>query len=82
MSILDSRRQRNLSIFIEAAKMRKEPLDHSLASRPPGLGKTTLSGIIANEMGSISGSPLDRRSKNPVIWPLCSPISMKMISYL
>jgi len=41
----------NLSIFIGAAKMRGEPLDHVLLHGPPGLGKTTLSGIIANEMG-------------------------------
>lgn len=41
----------NLSIFIEAAKMRGEPLDHVLLHGPPGLGKTTLSNIIANEMG-------------------------------
>ena len=41
----------NLSIYIEAAKMRGEPLDHILFYGPPGLGKTTLSGIIANEMG-------------------------------
>ena len=41
----------NLEIFIQAAKMRKEPLDHVLLHGPPGLGKTTLSGIIANEMG-------------------------------
>lgn len=40
----------NLSIFIEAAKMRCEPLDHVLFYGPPGLGKTTLAGIIANEM--------------------------------
>lgn len=40
----------NLSIFIEAAKMRGEPLDHVLFYGPPGLGKTTLAGIIANEM--------------------------------
>lgn len=41
----------NLEVFIEAAKMRGEPLDHVLLYGPPGLGKTTLSGIIANEMG-------------------------------
>ena len=41
----------NLSIYIEAAKMRGEPLDHVLFYGPPGLGKTTLAGIIANEMG-------------------------------
>lgn len=40
----------NLSVFIKAAKIRKEPLDHVLLYGPPGLGKTTLSGIIANEM--------------------------------
>ena len=41
----------NLSIFIDAARLRREPLDHVLLHGPPGLGKTTLSGIIANEMG-------------------------------
>ncbi|EFE13225.1 Holliday junction DNA helicase RuvB [Clostridium sp. M62/1] len=40
-----------LKIFIDAAKSRKEPLDHVLFYGPPGLGKTTLCGIIANEMG-------------------------------
>ena len=41
----------NLKIFIEAAKLRGEPLDHVLFYGPPGLGKTTLAGILANEMG-------------------------------
>ncbi len=42
----------NLSIFISAAQMRKEPLDHALFYGPPGLGKTTLANIIAQEMGA------------------------------
>ena len=41
----------NLSIFIKAAKLRNDPLDHVLFYGPPGLGKTTLAGIIANELG-------------------------------
>ena len=41
----------NLAIYIEAAKRRSEPLDHVLLYGPPGLGKTTLSSIIAHELG-------------------------------
>lgn len=54
----------NLEIFIKAAKMRNEPLDHVLLYGPPGLGKTTLSMIIANEMGvslkTTSGPAIER----------------------
>lgn len=54
----------NLSIFLTAAKMRGEPLDHTLLHGPPGLGKTTLANIIANEMNVslklVSGPVLDK----------------------
>jgi len=42
----------NLSVFIQAARERREPLDHLFFAGPPGLGKTTLAGIMANEMGA------------------------------
>lgn len=45
------RAKENLRVFIQAAKMRSEPLDHVILHGPPGLGKTTLAAVIANEMG-------------------------------
>src|SRR6187549_2359998 len=54
----------NIRVFVEAAKQRAEPLDHVLLHGPPGLGKTTLSYIIANELGAgiktTSGPVLDK----------------------
>ena len=47
-----SKVKENMKIYIEAAKKRGEPLDHVLLYGPPGLGKTTLSNIISNEMNS------------------------------
>ncbi len=59
-----SRLKENLRVFIEAARKRKEPLDHCLFYSPPGLGKTTLANILAREMGvnlrTASGPVLER----------------------
>ena len=61
----------NLRVFVEAAKQRGEPLDHTLLHGPPGLGKTTLSNIIANELGVgfklTSGPVLDKLAKTNII---------------
>ncbi len=82
----------NLSIFIEAAKMRNEPLDHVLLHGPPGLGKTTLSGIIANEMGvniRITSGPNDilfvdeihrlNRSVEEILYPAMEDYAIDII---
>ena len=56
--------RRRLSIALQAARQRREPLDHLLLSGPPGLGKTTLAHIVSSEMGgklvSTSGPALER----------------------
>lgn len=71
----------NLRIFVKAARLRGEALDHVLLHGPPGLGKTTLSNIIANELGVgfkiTSGPVLDK----PGIWRECLPAWSPMMYF-
>ncbi len=72
----------NLKVYVEAARQRTEPLDHTLLHGPPGLGKTTLSHILANEMNAGLKTTTGRCWISPVTWPVCLPICSQMMCCL
>ena len=73
----------NLKIFVEAANQRGEALDHTLFHGPPGLGKTTLSHIVANELGGeikvTSGPALDKKGELAAVLTSLKPFSILFI---
>src|SRR5699024_12043845 len=73
----------NLDIFIKAAKLREEPLDHCLLYGPPGLGKTTLANIISNEMDvnlrTASGPSIERPGDLAAILSALQPADVLFI---
>lgn len=74
--------KKNLKVYIEAAKQRSDVLDHVLFYGPPGLGKTTLAGIIANEMGTHMKVTSGPAIENRVRWQRSSTICRRATSCL